>query len=328
MKTPYFFELTYSEIEEKYGQQYLLKYLYPELKIGKNHSPLRRDEDPSFLIGVNTNGTIYWKDQRTGLSGNLYTLIIEREPSVSNFPEAIYFINRQLQRLNIQPIDKASLSAIKTKQFKLGVVRRQWLQHDIDYWAQFGISKKTLELYNVSPIEWIYLNPNTKYETVIVADKFSYVFKETKDSLVTLKVYQPFSTTAKWFSDCTEQISAWHGWVQMDKNADVLIWTKSLKDVMSIRETTGFNSVSLQAESWMPKVSVVNELKQRFRQIYLLYDNDLNSEQNWGRNLGAKIANTFDIKQIEIPDLFNCKDYSQLYQNYQEQALQILNGLL
>lgn len=321
-------DLTYSELESRYGQLYMMNYLYPELKLGKNHSPLRVDSNPSFVIGENY-GKIYWKDMRTGESGNLYTLIQKREATVYNFYSCLAFINNQLRSLNIQPnFDKSILPKNKTNPFKIGVVRRDWVQHDIDYWKQFGISIATLEFYRVSPITWIYLWPNTDREVVIKADKHAYAFKELKDNIVNLKTYQPYSLTAKWFSDCLEQHSAWSGWTQMDQKADTLIWTKSLKDVMSIKETAGINSVCLQSESWLPKQNVVDELKLRFKTIFILYDQDFDSIENWGHNLGQKLSTMFNIQQIEIPLQYQCKDYSDLYKKYKQEAINILKQLI
>jgi len=60
---------------------------------------------------------------------------------------------------------------------------------------------------------------------------------------------------------------------------------------MAITSIMGINSTGLQNEGVKPKESIVKELKNRFENIYLLYDNDFDSETNWGRQFGEKIVN-------------------------------------
>ena len=61
---------------------------------------------------------------------------------------------------------------------------------------------------------------------------------------------------------------------------------------------------------------VINELKSRFTDIYILYDNDFQSEENHGRIYGKHLSTLFGLKQIEIPDKYKSKDPSDLCKNY------------
>lgn len=85
---------------------------------------------------------------------------------------------------------------------------------------------------------------------------------------------------------------------------------------------TGIPSVSLQGEGYIPKAHVVSELLLRFRTVYVLYDNDFRSEINYGREFGKKLAETFGLKQIEIPTELRSKDPSDLYHNHGREKLQ------
>ena len=71
-----------------------------------------------------------------------------------------------------------------------------------------------------------------------------------------------------------------------------------------------------EAEGYIPKESVINELKSRFTDIYILYDNDFQSEENHGRIYGKHLSTLFGLKQIEIPDKYKSKDPSDLCKNY------------
>ena len=81
---------------------------------------------------------------------------------------------------------------------------------------------------------------------------------------------------------------------------------------MSILDVCNIPAVSLQTESAIPKKHVLEELKRRFETVFVLYDNDFNKEVNWGRQFGYKMAEEFDLEQIEIEDKLKAKDFSDL----------------
>ena len=60
----------------------------------------------------------------------------------------------------------------------------------------------------------------------------------------------------------------------------------------------------------------MEELKGRFKEVFVLYDNDFTKEVNYGRLDGEKLSQTFGLKQIEIPQMLMCKDISDLYKKY------------
>ena len=64
---------------------------------------------------------------------------------------------------------------------------------------------------------------------------------------------------------------------------------------MSIKSLLNIPSVSLQAEGTTPKPHIIEELKERFETIYVLYDNDYDKEQNWGQLFGNEIADRYNL---------------------------------
>ena len=77
---------------------------------------------------------------------------------------------------------------------------------------------------------------------------------------------------------------------------------------------------SLQSETASIKPQVMQELKDRFKKVYILYDNDFKNEEEKGNNPGREaakaIAEQFDIVQIEIPTSYKAKDSSDLFKQY------------
>lgn len=191
----------------------------------------------------------------------------------------------------------------------LGKKARDWNLHDIKYWSQFGIDIETLEKYNVAPISYLFIGGRP-----IHADKYAYCFTEYKDGRETYKIYQPFSEKYKWINNHND--SVWQGWSMLPKEGDQLIITKSLKDVMSITNVLGIPAISLQAESIKPKNHIIHELEDRFKTIYLLYDNDFDKEINWGQNFAEELCKNYKFINLMIPSSFESKDFSDLVKNY------------
>ena len=99
-----------------------------------------------------------------------------------------------------------------------------------------------------------------------------------------------------------------------------------IKNLFLSRNVT---ACALQSENVNPKESVINELKLRFKEIYVLYDNDFNSDVNRGRIAGEKLSQKFGLKQIELPELYKCKDPSDLYEALRrERTKNIISKLL
>ena len=181
----------------------------------------------------------------------------------------------------------------------------------MEYWNKYGISKEWLEYAEVHPISTLFFNND---KTTIPAEKYAYVYVERKDNKVTLKVYQPYSERFKWISK--HDSSVWDLWTKIPITGDKLIITSSRKDALCVWSNSGIPSLSLQGEGYIPKESVINELKSRYKDIYVLYDNDFQSDVNHGRLYGKHLSELYNLKQIEIPDEYKSKDPSDLCMNY------------
>ena len=290
------------------GEYDILKYYFPKLQLDvANKSPLREDSVPSFGVTMRT-GFLYWRDFASGEYGNIWSLVALSMGT--DFTGALQIIARDFgirQGADFKKI-AASIKRVpvpEKKQVEIGIRTRKWKPCDKDFWTQFGINKPTLERYLVSPIDFMFFNGNP-----VKADHCSYVYRELKDEVLTFKIYQPFSKERKWISNNNQ--SVWEGWSQLPETGDHLIITSSRKDTMSIVNVAGMNAVALQGEAMRPKQHVVQQLKDRFDKVYVLYDNDFDNPNNPGRTLGNKIASEFNLTQIEIPDDYLSKDFSDL----------------
>lgn len=279
------------------------------------NSPLRIDNNPSFGLWANHEQRIYYTDLATKESGDIYTLF-KKKWNLS-FQEVLYKIYSEV------PIDKSNVISnilnhhtnkrLYNNNVDLKCKVRDWKNYDLEYWEQYGISLKWLKFGDVYPISHIIVIKNNK-TSIINADKYAYVYVERKDNTISLKIYQPFSQKFKWSNK--HDSSVWDLWTKLPEKGDNLIITSSRKDALCVWENTNIPSISLQAESYLPKEHVLQQLKDRFNNIYVLYDNDFQSEINHGRELGKKLADSFNLKQLEIPEEYKSKDSSDLCKNY------------
>lgn len=272
-------------------------------------SPLRKDKNPSLSIFRLPDGNIGYKDFGTGEKGIVYDLLSK-----------LWNISiKQVYRRIIDDYSPSNTLINKTKRQRklrkscttLNVKTREWRDWDLEYWNKYGISKEWLEYAEVYPISTLFFNND---KTTIPAEKYAYVYVERKDNKVTLKVYQPYSERFKWISK--HDSSVWDLWTKIPITGDKLIITSSRKDALCVWSNSGIPSLSLQGEGYIPKESVINELKSRYKDIYVLYDNDFQSDVNHGRLYGKHLSELYNLKQIEIPDEYRSKDPSDLCMNY------------
>jgi hypothetical protein len=294
--------------------------------IGKDSrilSPLRKEKRPSFGFFIGNSGEIMYNDFALGKGDcidfvqTLFSLNFYDAMSriVIDFKLTNKFHHRALGEGLKKKVEISNrLDTIKRLKEgrEISITRRKAEMYDINFWYKFGITKRTLSMYNVHPIEYFFINGNP-----IKADKYSYAFIETKDGVETYKIYQPFSKDYKWLNNHDE--SVWQGWEQLPKKGEVLVITKSLKDVMSIVDILNIPSVALQSESVKPKDKIIQELHSRFERVYILYDNDFDKETNWGEEYSKKLSLEHSLIFSQIPTKFASKDFSDLVLNIGEE---------
>lgn len=277
-------------------------------------SPLRPENNPSFGFFIGENNELLFNDFKLGggdcikfvqlMFGDTFFEAMSR--IVIDFGLQDYYFYKDMQTNGAQaPKDKLSKEDL-LKQASSRYIRkksRKWNGQDLAFWLNYGITITTLKKYNVEPISHIFVN-----DKIITCDNHTYCFIEHKDGVETYKIYQPYKTDYKWISSHNE--SVWQGWAQLPERGDTLIITKSLKDLMVIDELTGIPAVSLQAEGVKPKQHIIDELKNRFKTIFIWYDNDFDKEVNWGKKFGGQLASEFDLIEIYIPDDYKIKDPS------------------
>lgn len=299
----------------------IYRYYCGDFQIGRAFiSPLREERTPSFGIFIGESNELCFNDFKVG--GGDFIKLVQLKFGLTYF-EALskiaYDFNihenykckkpkKSTKKHKFKLTDKEE-ALRKVVSFNLQKKSRNWKIQDFKFWKQFSITYTTLKKYNVQPVEYIFLN-----DKVIKADEYAYCFIEFKDGVETYKIYQPYNDKYKWINNHND--SVWQGWTQLPDFGNKLIITKSLKDVMSICELTNYPAISLQTESIKPKNKIVDQLKSRFENIVILYDNDFDSKINWGRQFSKKLSEILYLPTIEIEDQYKSKDFSDLVKNH------------
>ncbi len=295
-------------------------YMGEDIKhLGVFHSPLREDNIPSFALYFHKHNrnTLMFKDFATQDCGDFVVLVMKIFNLTYNEALKKIATDFKLGDFNIQAKSNTVTYTrlVQKDRIKLGIKIRPWEVRDKNYWTSFGISKKTLEKFNVFPISYIFYN-----DTAVKAHEYAYAYVEEKDGIISYKIYQPLEVKLKkWINNANYSVH--QGYRQLPDEGDILIITKSLKDVMSIHDCLNLPAIGLQSESVMMKESVMEEYKSRFSKVICLFDND-----EAGKKLTANFSNNYSIPYLFVPEEPGITDFSDLVKHMGKiKAVEIIN---
>lgn len=280
------------------------------------NSPLREDHNPSFSIYINPNGKLIGYDFGIKTSYGLFDMLMQYFHM--GFSDVLNMIWKDMCQITTKQSQNNVVRTYlhKHENIKLEVKTRVFKDYDLAFWNSFGINKQWLRFGRVFAISDI-IKKSDNCTTYIPADRYAYVYVEFKDGVQSLKIYQPFNQRYKWISDGNN--SVWSLWDQLPESGDKLIITSSLKDSLCLWANLDIPSCSLQSEVVIPKQQVINQLKERFKQIYILYDNDYTKLQNTGQIHAQKLAEKYELINICIDEQWETKDPSDFYKKHGKQ---------
>ena len=268
-----------------------------EFKVGHIYkSPFRKDRNPSFGIFYSkTKNTLLFKDHGTGECGDVIKFI-SLFTGITAYEDILYNI---VEKLNIKPNTKldSSRAYIPEESTVIGVVRQNFTQIDIDYWNKFNISLQTLKKYKVDSIKYYLCNGIVK--GIYKEDNPMYAYRIFN----AFKIYRPLADKhAKWRTN-TSQYDV-QGYEQLPKKGDLLVITKSLKDIMVLHEM-GIDAIAPSSESSFIPDTVLNDVLKRFKRVLVLFDRDATGMQQ-----SRKISLKTGLHAFFINKRFKAKDIS------------------
>lgn len=260
------------------------------------NSPLRKDKTPSFgCFYSRKTKQLLFKDHGTGECGNVIKFV-SLITGLTNYSDILNDIVNKLKITNDTHLD-SSKQYIPSTETVIGVVRQEFTDTDINYWKQFNIQVETLKKFGVSSIKYYLCNGIVK--SVYKEENPMYAYKVYNH----FKIYKPYADKyTKWRNNLTELDI--QGYKQLPKVGDILIITKSMKDVMCLYEM-GIPAISPSSESTFIPNKVLEQLKKRFKRIIILFDRDSS-----GCKSSIKIWNKYKLKPLFINKRFKSKDIS------------------
>lgn len=275
------------------------------------NSPLRQDRHPSFGL-YSPNGTeINYIDFSTRDSGTIFTLL--KNMWNLDYPEVFKRICQDFSKFNSKATviksskcDTTSQGSSSNIDMKCKV--REWKDYDLEYWASYGITLPWLKYANVYPISHKIIVKDGK-EFVFGADKYAYAYVEFKEGKTTLKIYQPFNKRGfKWANKHDRSVISL--WTKVPKIGDKIVVCSSLKDALCLWANTSIPAIAIQGEGYGISNTAINELKRRYKEVYILLDND-----EAGLRDGEKLSASTGFINLVLPNINGAKDVSDLYKS-------------
>lgn len=304
--------ITKADILSKISMEALFKKYIGNFKIGKAYnSPLRDDDNPSFGLFISKkDNQLLYKDLATGDCGDAFKLIKQIKGINSNF-ELYKYIYEDLNLATNAELS-SSKKQLVYRRTDIAIKRRKLNESDINYWGSFGITEKTLRLFKVNAISELFINGVLKGKSTIDNPMYAYKIFDK------FKIYRPLSTKiGKWFGNLSALDI--QGYEQLPGYGNMLIITKSLKDVMVLYEM-GYDAIAPPSESTdIPEV-VINNIKNRFKKIVVLYDRD-----PAGMKFARRITSKWGFDFMFINKKYKTKDISDFVKAYSiEEAKEML----
>lgn len=288
------------------------------------HSPLRKDEKPSFALYCPRNAEVNYRDFSTGESGTIWTLLTKmwhcsyreaHDKVYNDLGDKSYGTKVGVGNFTIPHYSINNVIDLKCKV-------REWKDYDIEYWKSYGISLKWLKYADVYPISHkIIIKNNNSY--IFKADKYAYAYVEFKEGKTTLKIYQPFNKNGfKWANRHDKSVISL--WTKVPQKGDKICVCSSLKDALCLWANIGIPAIAIQGEGYSMSNTAVNELKKRFKTVYICLDND-----EAGLKDAVHLAESTGFTNVVLPQFEGGKDISDLYKvlNNKKEFKQIILNL-
>lgn len=271
-------------------------YYMGKFQIGRLYnSPLRTtDENPSFAVFPARSGDLLFKDHGSGQSGNVITFVKLME-NTDDIDKVVRKLAKIIKTTN------PSKSAVQTYNTHtgghIGIVRQDWTDTDIEYWSKFHISLDTLKLYDVFSIKYFLYNNIVKGTYNEKSPMYAYKVGDR------FKIYRPLASKyTKWRTNLSNDDI--QGLKQLDTMKDVLIITKSLKDVMVLYEM-GYAAISPSSETTFIPERILPYITKDFKKVYILFDRD-----KTGMKRAREFSKKYNMEAFFINKKFKSKDIS------------------
>ena len=270
-------KITKEYIESKGINQESIMQYYTGLDVSSKKlmlSPFRIDNHNTVSFYKSKSNILYLHDFATNEHINCYQAVMKKFGV--NYYEALKIIAKDfglIQGSNNYSLNKPILvnSLKETESSNIQAQIKKYTEKELEWWKQFGISVKTLKKFHVFSIENVFLNGELRFTSSDKCPIYGYYFGKDKNYKEKWKIYFPLKTECRFINSLSKKVL--QGYHQLPKTGELLVITKSMKDLMAMYEF-GIPAVSPNSETLFIDDKKLEEFKNRFKHILVLYDND------------------------------------------------------
>jgi len=254
------------ELLAKYSEEEIMSTMGVPVSEERFCSPFREDNNPTCsLARLDGTGSLYFMDWAV-LTNAVDVFGLYQYLYGCTFSEAVQGIWELMEDGSKENLDIQAIGEKKFSEVRLSVEPYYWTFKDLKWWNAFGISRSTLDYYNVMPAYRVWIGDDIVYVRSNEDVYPAYIYYGTED----LKVYFPFRKTNRFLHSNALSIQ---GLKQLPSSSDLLIITKSKKDIMLFHEY-GYAAIAPQSETIIVEESVIKGLQERFDNVVAFFDND------------------------------------------------------
>ena len=307
-------KITKELILSRFSEEQLMEYyLHIPVKKGLFRSPLRRDKQPTCSFYRNKSGTLIFKDFATGQHLNIFDVV--QSIFRCDYFESLRIIANDFgivrdNALHKNP-GKINLNPIKIKDKEISKIQievQEFTDSELKWWGKYGISKDILKRFDVYSCKHVFLNDQLFAESQQHCPIFGYYGKKYQ-GLELWRCYFPKRTSFRFITNWPSKKI--QGYDQLPKKGKLLVITKSMKDSMCLY-SCGITACAPNSENLFIPDKVLEDLKNRFKNIVVLYDNDRPGLYNM-----AKIRKEHpELTYVFIPKKYGSKDISDFYKDH------------
>ena len=295
-------------------ETYMAYYLGVPVKKGLFKSPLRDDKHNTCSFFRGSSGNLYFKDFATGQCLTFEGVVMEKYHCT--YHNALKIIANDFGYIKTNNIiTKVNKPEIKIqpkfegeKETFIQVEIKDFSESELKWWNSFGISEQILKKYKIYSIKTVFLNGSIYAQSTQHSPIYGYYFGK-KENIEQWRIYIPKRKEFRFIGNVSTKTV--QGYKQLPDNGKLLVITKSMKDVCLL-SSLGIPAIAPNSETQFVSEKMLEELRDRFKNIALLYDSDLT-----GVRFMNKIRKQYrDLIVCMIPRKYGTKDISDFYQKY------------
>ena len=287
-------------------------------------SKVRSDKHPTCGFYRGKSGTLYFHDFATGDCFSCFSLVMALYDC--SYYRALRIVASDFGLIT-ESVSKTKVAVKNTPKFTdtgptlIQVKVQDFDEKELKWWNDYGITEDILKKFRVYSCKHVFLNGNLFAESKPGNLIFGY-FGGKKDGIELWRIYFPKRKSYRFINNWNA--NKIQGYEQLPKEGKALVITKSMKDVMTFY-SLGIPAIAPCSENLFISDNMLQDLKRRFTNIFVMYDNDLPGIHNL-----ISIKKKYpELNYVWLPRSYKSKDLSDYYKaNGREKTINLIKNFL